>query len=64
MRELFCDVFASSALDEQPVFDPIASRAVLEELPTLPPEDRFAAEGLVQRILCTTIMHERFNMSA
>jgi asparagine synthase (glutamine-hydrolysing) len=64
MRELFCDVFASSALDDQPVFDPAASRVVLDELPTLPPEDRFAAEGVVQRILCTALMHERFNMSA
>ena len=64
MRTLFADVFASAALDNQPVFDPAASRALLDELPTLPPEDRFAAEGLIQRILCTALIHERFAMSA
>jgi asparagine synthase (glutamine-hydrolysing) len=63
MRALFSDVFASAALDDQPVFDPAASRALVEELPTLAPEDRFAAEGIVQRILCTTLMHQRFGMS-
>jgi asparagine synthase (glutamine-hydrolysing) len=63
MRELFADVFASAALDDQPVFDPTAARALLTELPTLAPEDRFAAEGLIQRILCTTLMHQRFAMS-
>ena len=41
-----------------------ASRAVLDELPRLAPEDPFAAEGLVQRILYTTLMHRRFGMSA
>ncbi len=64
MRALFADVFASAALDNQPVFDPGASRALLDELPSLAPEDRFAAEGLIQRILCTTLMHEGFGMSA
>ena len=63
MRELFSDVFTSAALDNQPVFDPAAARALLTELPTLPPEDRFAAEGLIQRILCTTLMQDRFRMS-
>jgi asparagine synthase (glutamine-hydrolysing) len=63
MRALFSDVFASSALDDQPVFDPAASRALVDELPELAPEDRFAAEGVVQRILCTTLMHQRFGMS-
>ncbi len=64
MRALFGDVFASAALDNQPVFDPGASRALLDELPGLAPENRFAAEGLIQRILCTTLMHEGFGMSA
>jgi len=64
MRALFGDVFASAALDNQPVFDPGTSRALLDELPSLAPEDRFAAEGLIQRILCTTLMHEGFGMSA
>lgn len=63
MRELFADVFASDALEEQPIFDPASARTLVDELPDLPPEDRFAAEGLIQRILCTALMHDRFNMT-
>ena len=62
MFTLFEDVLNSRALDEQPVYDPQSSRQLLKELRNSPPEERFLKEGMVQRIVSTTIMHERFAM--
>ena len=62
MFELFEDTFSSKALDEQPIYDPESARNVLAQLRTTPEEERFALEGVVQRILSAVIMHERFRM--
>ena len=64
MLELFGDVFASSLLDEQPIFDAAAVRGLFRGLPELPPEQRVGADGLLNRILSLTLMHQRFGMSA
>ncbi len=64
MWELFGDVFASSLLDDQPIFEPASVRALFGALPDRTPEERLAADGLLNRILSLTLMHQRFEMSA
>jgi asparagine synthase (glutamine-hydrolysing) len=63
MFALFEDVLNSSALDDQPVYDPQFSRQLLKDLRNSAPEERFLKEGMVQRIVSATIMHDRFGMS-
>ena len=63
MFELFEDTFASGALEDQPIYDPVAVRAMLAELRASAPEQRFAMEGLLHRVLSTTLLHERFDMN-
>jgi asparagine synthase (glutamine-hydrolysing) len=64
MMELFGDVFGSSLLDAQPIFDPVAVRALFQALPDRSPEQRVGVDGLMNRILSLTLMHQRFGMSA
>jgi asparagine synthase (glutamine-hydrolysing) len=64
MLELFGDVFASSLLDEQPIFDPAAVRGLFRDLPRQTPEQRTGVDGLLNRVLSLTLMHQRFGMSA
>lgn len=64
MLELFGDVFNSSLLDEQPIFDPTAVRALFRDLPGQTPEQRTGVDSLLNRILSLTLMHGRFGMSA
>src|SRR5262249_45821 len=64
MLELFGDVFASSLLDEQPIFEPAAVRGLLGDLPSQTPEQPTHADGLLNRILSITLLHQRFGMSA
>ncbi len=63
MWELYGDVFASSLLDDQPIFEPSSVRALFGALPERSPEERLAADGLLNRILSLTLMHQRFGMS-
>jgi len=63
MLELFSDVFASSLLDDQPIFDATAIRRLFDQLPQQPPEQRFGVDGLLNRVLSLTLMHQRFGMS-
>jgi asparagine synthase (glutamine-hydrolysing) len=63
MFELFGDVLNSEALSSQPIYDPKAARSLLGRLRDSPPEDRFAVEGVMQRIVSATLMHDRFGMS-
>ena len=64
LLDLFGDVFASSLLDEQPIFDPASVRGLFQALPGLPPADRVRVDGLMNRIVSLTLMHQRFGMSA
>ncbi len=64
MLALFGDVFASSLLDEQPIFEPAAVRGLFQALPGLPAADRVRVDGLMNRIVSLTLMHQRFGMSA
>jgi len=63
MLELFGDVFGSSLLDEQPIFDAAAVRALFGSLPERTPEERVGLDGLFNRVLSFTLMNERFGMS-
>ena len=64
MLELFGDVFASRALDNQPIFEPAAVRDLFDSLKDKTPEERLGLDGLLNRILSMTLMNERFGMSA
>jgi len=63
MMTMLADVIASRALDDQPIFDPAKARAAFKDMQTCPPDQRPAHEGRIQRIVSTTLMHERFGMS-
>jgi asparagine synthase (glutamine-hydrolysing) len=63
MLELYGDVFASSLLDDQPIFEPARIRALFGALPDRTPEERLGTDGLLNRILSLTLMHQRFGMS-
>ena len=63
MMEMFGDVFDSSLLDDQPIFEPAAVRALFRALPKRTPAERVEADGLLNRILSLTLMHQRFGMS-
>jgi asparagine synthase (glutamine-hydrolysing) len=63
MLELFSDVFASSLLDDQPIFDAAKIRGLFAMLPQLPPEQRVGTDGLMHRVLSLTLLHQRFGMS-
>jgi len=63
MLELFGDVFGSSLLDEQPIFDAAAVRRIFGSLADLAPERRVALDGLLNRVLSFTLLHQRFAMS-
>ncbi|MEE8311463.1 MAG: asparagine synthase (glutamine-hydrolyzing) [Candidatus Binatia bacterium] len=63
MLELFADTFASKTMDDQPVFDPGAARTMLAKLRDCAPGERVGIEGVLHRILSTTLMHERFGMT-
>jgi asparagine synthase (glutamine-hydrolysing) len=61
---MLSDVLASRALDEQPIFDPTKAREAFKEMQICPPDQRPAYEGRIQRVVSSTLMHQRFGMSA
>ena len=48
---------------QQPIFDPAAVRGLFRELPDRTPAERAGLDGLLNRILSLTLMHQRFGMS-
>ena len=64
MLELFGDVLASSAIDEQPIYDAAKVRALFDSMPEADPAQRVAIDGLMNRVLSMTLMHHRFGMSS
>jgi asparagine synthase (glutamine-hydrolysing) len=64
MLELFGDVFSSSVLDDQPIFDPAKVRALFTSFSDREPAERVAIDGIMNRVLSMTLMHQRFGMSA
>jgi asparagine synthase (glutamine-hydrolysing) len=64
MVEMFQDVMASRAFEEQPIFDPARVREGLAAMKTCPVDQRPAFEGRIQRAVSITLMHQRFGMAA
>lgn len=64
LLELFNDTLTSKAIEDQPIYDPIAVRQLMETHRTCPPEDRMGMEALIHRVTSTIILHQRFGMSA
>ena len=62
MFELFEDVFSSAALEHQPIYEPAAVRKLVSTMRASAPEDRFATETVLHRVLSTTLLHERFGI--
>jgi asparagine synthase (glutamine-hydrolysing) len=63
MMTMFGDVLASRALDDQPIFDPARVRKAFQDMKECPVDQRPAYEGRIQRVVSTTLMHERFGMA-
>jgi asparagine synthase (glutamine-hydrolysing) len=63
MFALYGDVFGSSLLDDQPIFDAARVRGLLGALPQFPPEQRVGLDGLLNRVLSFTLIHQRFGMA-
>jgi len=63
MLELYGDTFASSLLDDQPIFDPEAVRGIFETFSEVDPAERQLIDGFLNRALSMTLMHQRFAMS-
>lgn len=57
------DVFAGSSFADQPIFDPAACRSFIDALAQREPGERGQADTVVQRLLSTTLLHERFGLS-
>ena len=62
--QLMGDTFASKELESQPLFDPAAVRALYDSFSEQPAEERMLTDGLMNRVLSLTLLHERFGMSA
>jgi asparagine synthase (glutamine-hydrolysing) len=58
------DVLRSTAVQDQPFFDPSRVRALMDRMAASEPGDRAAYEGVVLRILSTCLLQERFDMAA
>jgi asparagine synthase (glutamine-hydrolysing) len=63
LLELYGDTFASSLLDDQPIFDAQVVREMFRTFPTLDPGERQERDALFNRVLSMTLMHQRFSMS-
>jgi len=63
MLEFFGDTIGSSLLDDQPIYNAEMVRGIWKAFPTAPAEERLAMDGLLNRVVSMTLMHERFGMS-
>jgi asparagine synthase (glutamine-hydrolysing) len=64
MTEFCRDVLASSAVDEQPFFEPRRVRGLMDAVADMAPGDRGAFEGALLRVVSTCLMQQRFGLSA
>jgi asparagine synthase (glutamine-hydrolysing) len=61
---IFCqDVLRSSAVQDQPFFDPAQVRGMMDKVATLTPDDRAAYEGMVLRVVSTCLLQQRFGLA-
>ncbi len=64
MMEFFTDTLNSKALDDQPIYDPVKARSLLDAWRSAPQDQRIKVEGIMHRVVSTTVLHQRFGMSA
>lgn len=64
LLQFFGDTLGSNALDAQPIFDPVKVRSLFDHWRDAPAEQRIAVEGILHRVVSTTVLHHRFGMSA
>lgn len=64
MIEVARDVLAGPALRAQPVFDPARVEALLDALPSMPPDRRKALDPVVLFVLSIAVLQSRFGMAS
>lgn len=64
MTELCRDILASSAVDDQPFFEPQRVRGLMDAVSDMAPVDRSAFEGALLRVVSICVLQERFGPSS
>jgi asparagine synthase (glutamine-hydrolysing) len=64
MATFVSDIIASSALDDQPFYNPKAVRALRDRATTLDPAERAVAEAPLLSVVSTVLMQQRFGLGA
>ena len=63
MATFVSDVVSSSALDDQPFYDPTAVRALRDRVAGMAPAERAVAEAPLLSVTSTVLMQQRFGLS-
>lgn len=63
MIAFYRDTFASQAAKDQPIYDMIKVRAMLDRLLECPADQRIAMEGGLQRVASVIILQDKFGMA-
>jgi asparagine synthase (glutamine-hydrolysing) len=64
MTEFCRDILASSAVDDQPFFEPQRVRGLMDAVSDMAPVDRSAFEGALLRVVSICVLQERFGPSS
>ncbi len=64
LLELFEDTLSSKAFKEQPIYAPEAGHALLKEYKEGHSKQSIVQESILNKVVSTTLLHERFNMTA
>lgn len=61
---VFCqDTLRSDVVGDQPFFNPMRVRRLLDQVNTMAPDDRAAFEGVVLRVVSTCLLTQRFGLT-
>ena len=61
---VFCqDTLRSTEIGDQPFFDPVRIRTLMDEVAGMGPDERAAFEGVVLRVVSTVVMQRSFGLS-
>ena len=63
LMTFYRDTFASSAAQQQPVFDMQQAQTAVDTLLDCPPDQSIAVEGVLQRIASVIVLQDKFGMS-
>jgi asparagine synthase (glutamine-hydrolysing) len=64
LATFYRDVLGSSAVDDQPFFDPRELRCLMQRAASMSPADRAAFEGPILLAVSTCLLQERFALAA